>query len=252
MTFENVEKHANYDEPDASAEESSEKQIEIVEIDIDAPLKCGFSIREIAQMKKAGMQKPALIPWSDWLGPKKINHRHMLLCHLAALGARSNEIAAATGFTDSRISLLLGTEPIQKQIKIIREVEFQGMGVKDRLEQLSSHAVRIYDEILSSPKARLALKYRAAADILDRKMGKPQQSVEVKTNMLSDFYELLQKIDANKNTIDAEVKPLEEQLEAAQIISPAKQGGTSNEREQEVSSIIEAPKAIDKSLLEDL
>jgi hypothetical protein len=161
------------------------------EASIDDKLSCGFSIREIHQMKKAGMEKPDVITWADWQGPLKMNHRHMLVAHLSALGYQVKDVAKVTHFSESRIKTMLQSNHFQNQIKLIREVELQGVGARQKMKQLSSQAARVYEDILYDPKQKMSIRQKTAQDVLDRDMGKPLQKIENTGSIIKDFYHLL-------------------------------------------------------------
>lgn len=165
---------------------------------LDDKLACGFSRREIQQMKKAGMERPDMIPWADWNGPAQLNHRHMLVCHLAALGYMGRDIARATNFGEQRISALLKAPEIQYQIQLIREIEMQGLGVAQMIDKLAPQAIRVVEGILTNPGAKLSLKHKAATDILDRKLGKAQQRVEHSGSLIKEFYQTIKNIEGEK------------------------------------------------------
>jgi len=181
--------------PEKSLRQRLASPIVDVEIDLDEKLTCGFSRKEIVQMKSAGMQKPDMIPWDDWFGPKKMSHRHMLLCHLSALGYPAKDIATATGMDEGTVYRLLRVPAFKVQIKIVREVEMQGMGVPQKIDQLSSQAMRVYEEILFSPATKMSLKQKTAQDVLDRKVGKPNQKIEHTGSLLKELYATLKEQD---------------------------------------------------------
>lgn len=190
-------------------------------------------------MRQAGMTKPDFIPWGDWLGPKKLSHRHMLIAHLAAVGYRAREIAQATNITEGRLSILLNSEAMKVQIQLIREVEMQGTGVPQALAQLSSQAVRVYQDLIFNPGTREALRFKVAQDILDRKEGKPTQKVEHSGSLFKD---LLQAINA-RATIEAQGQVVQEVKEEDQLpdFTPEELGVPVGNMPAEAESRILAP-----------
>lgn len=186
------------------------KEIVEIKMDVDAKLPCGFSYREIHTMKKAGMEKPDAISWAEWQGPRKLSHRHQLIAHLAALGYSQRDIARNTGFSDHRVSMLLKTDLMQAQVKLVREVEMNGLGVTQKLDQLSSQAIRVYEQILMDPHQRAALRAKVATDVLDRKLGKPNQRIEVGGSLIKDFIQLLKQQDEDRKTMPGESVRIED------------------------------------------
>jgi hypothetical protein len=169
-------------------------------MDLDEKLSCGLTRRQIIQMRRAGMEKPDFVSWAEWQGPKQLSHRHMLVAHLAALGYGTKDIARATNFTPVRVGQLLSTDIIKDAVRQIREIELQGLGIDQKINQLSSQAMRIYETALFDPGVKMRDKLRVADQVLDRKLGKPQQRVEIKTSLIGDFYQLLKQMDQKKVT----------------------------------------------------
>lgn len=169
----------------------SKPKIHLKQIDPNEELQCGLTRTEIEKMKSAGIDKPSFIPWPEWLGPKKISQRQMFICYLAAMGRRPKEIAEQTGMTNARLSLLLNSEAIKDQIQLIREVEFAGLGVQQQLDQLTPQAVRIANRLMKSENTPDNLKWQVAQNVLDRKLGKPQQTVNVNNTLLTDIFQLM-------------------------------------------------------------
>lgn len=167
------------------------------ELELDDKLSCGLSKREIIQMKHAGMGKPDFVTWSDWNGPTQLSHRHMLIAHLLALGYSHKDIARATNIGQGRLSTISGSEIMKNAVKQIREIELQGMGVEQKLGQLTSQAMRIYEAALFNPEISIKYKLQAADSVLDRKLGRPQQRVEVGGSLLGEFFNLLKKVDSD-------------------------------------------------------
>ena len=122
---------------DEKKKEDSKKALQIaieskngLPLDLDEELACGLSRRTIAEMRKNGMSKPRLVSWGDWLGPKKLSNRQLLICYLSAAGRTGREIAKTTGMKDCRISLLLQSQAMREQTQLIREIEFQGSQIE--------------------------------------------------------------------------------------------------------------------------
>lgn len=218
-------------------EAQAERRVEILEIDLDKPLRCGLSRREIAQMRAAGMKKPSFVPWPEWLGPQRLTHRQIFLCYLAASGRSNNEIADLARMSPARVSLLLSSEACREQVQLIREVEFSGLGVPSHLDRLSPIAARAVEKLLVSEDTSDNLRFRVADKILDRKVGKPLHRVEVGGTLVSDLYRMMNdrmsdqqrglppgstgrtSDPSSDNVLDAESRPLmseDELLESVQ------------------------------------
>lgn len=199
------------------------------ESDADKPYPCGLSRRQIVQMKHTGMPKPDFVSWPEWNGPKKINHRLRLVAELAARGYDQKEIRAVTEFSQSYLSMALNSPTVQTEIKLIREIEFQGLGVSDNIDRLASAAIKTIDNILNDSSAKQTTKLRAAQDILDRKLGRAKQQIEVKGNIVGEFYKLLQQhsnqmvpIESKGKTIDSKTSDDSTIVEVEEIVPVSK------------------------------
>ena len=180
------------------------------ELELDTKLPCGLSRREIFQMKRAGMEKPDFVTWADWNGPRKLSHRHMLVAHLAALGYSNKDIARATLISQQRVGALVNSNALRDVIQQIREIELQGVGIDQKLGQLSSQAIRVYEQTLFDPTVKLQQRLEVAHHVLDRKLGKPQQRVEVRGSLIGELYEMLKQRDQSPTAIAADSMPLTE------------------------------------------
>ncbi len=192
---------------------------------LDDKLACGLSIREIKQMRHAGMDKPDIVTWNEWNSLEKFNHRHMLVCHLAALGYKDKDIAKATHFDLATIQRYLPMPTFQQQIKVIREVEMQGLGAQAHIKKLAAPAARLYEEILYDPAVKMSIRQKTAQDVLDRDMGKPLQKIENTGSLIKDLYGMLKlqnELTQKPATVDfaqphpdilVESKPVEEKPE---------------------------------------
>lgn len=194
--------------------------------ELDTPLLCGLTRREIEQMKTAGMAKPGFIKWPEWNGPLKLSHRHMYIADLAARGARACDIASHTNMSESRISLILNSPLMQAQIKLVRETQLKALTINEGIDQLSPLAMQTYAEILNDPRIKPSLKKAVAQDVLDRKIGKPQQRLEIGNNLVSDMFKLLQKQEEARMEA-AEVKTVPG--EARELVKDTEQVNQTNQ-----------------------
>lgn len=196
---------------------------DLSKVNIDLPLSCGLTRREIEQMKAAGIDQPSWIKTSEWLGPMKLSHRHQLIAHLAALGMRPREICAAANVSSQWLGVLLQQPAIKERIEVIRSVELRGLGIDKRLEMLAPRAVRTYEDLLEDPRVRDSVKGTVARDILDRRYGKPLQKVEMGGSLIRDLIALAKleqkeskAIDVTSNTLYQEI-PIMDVKEGAEI-----------------------------------
>lgn len=169
------------------------QEINQTDLDLDSPLKCGLSRREISELKASGVKKPQSVSWSDWNGPLKLSHRHLFICYLAASGMKAREIAREIQMEDSRISILLNSEALKTKIELIRDVQFRGTATEQQMDALSTQAARIARDLLASDNTNDNLKWRIAKDTLDRKLGKPVHRTQVEGgSMFTEMFKWLQ------------------------------------------------------------
>lgn len=184
--------------PEDERKDALKKELTSGELDLDTQLRCGLTRREIFEMKSLGMQKPQSVPWSEWNGPKKLSTRQMFICYLAASGMNAREIAAQTGMKDSRLSLLLNSEALKDKIALIRDVQFRGLAASQQMDQLAPQAARIYQRIMTDDFAPQRLKYAAAKDVMDRKLGKPISRMELNGgSMFTEMFKFMQSSSAS-------------------------------------------------------
>lgn len=198
-------------------------QIPNIRLDLDAPLRCGLSRREIVEMKALGAKKPQSVPWGDWNGPKKLSHRMMLICYLAASGMRAREISQQTGMNEGRLSQLLNSEALRAKIELIREVQFKGAAIESQIDDMSQIAIRTQRELLTSNTTNDNLKNKISDKILDRKIGKPVHRTQLEGG--SVFTEMFRYLrvkeegskESEKPIIDVKNEP--EEAEEAELVT---------------------------------
>jgi len=158
---------------------------------------CKYTQAEIDEMKIMGMAKPKEVSWGLWCGAKDHSHRHDLLMHMAACGATNNQIASDLGMTAGRISILLSQPAIKKKIRAL-QTEYWGDNAKKRFETILPKAIDIAEDILVDPQEKSTLRADVAFRLMDRALGKPNQTTTIEGNLLS---ELLIKIDLEKKEL---------------------------------------------------
>lgn len=155
-----------------------------------------MSLEEKA-VRQQGERKPDEVSWPEWIGPKKLTHRHQFIAHLAALGLNNRTIHEKTGMSEGRISIIVNTDLVKTEIAKIQKEHFE----KDplaKMSKLSEKAVSIIEQTLEhggSEKLRTETAFRT----LDRNHGKPTQQVEVKGNLV---HELITKLDATPISVE--------------------------------------------------
>lgn len=161
----------------------------------------------LAQMRKANLPKPAGVTWSEWCGPKKLNHRHHRIAYLAASGQTQGRIAREVGISQTRISIVMGSARMKDEIARIQK-EFFGQSIEDDFKRISTKGLRYAEEVLDNPQESSKLRYQAAKDFMDRYHGKARETLEVKNNTLRDLFDALDRIGVQP-AVDKKPDPID-------------------------------------------
>lgn len=160
--------------------------------------------------KKYLPEKPDDVSWGDWVGPKKLSHRHHFIVHLAALGMSQGEICRRTGIVSSRMSILMNNSKFIEEITKVRKEIFSD-NLDQNLKLMLPKATEVIRNVLENDQARDALRVETAFRLMDRTHGKAMQKIEVGGSMIKSLFEQL---DAMKE-VPADVTP---DYEDAEII----------------------------------
>lgn len=154
-------------------------------------------------MRKAGYPKPEGVDWGDWLGPRRLTHRHEIIAMYAATGVNARTIARSMGYTESRISIVLNSKRMKDAIKTIRDQHY-GQNVQARMNSMNQKAVDVIEEILNCPNERNAVKLNASRELLNRTLGKPKETLEIQNGSIREIFAYL---DANRNSNSLALAP---------------------------------------------
>lgn len=144
---------------------------------------------------------------------KSINRRQRILALLHIAGMKNKDIASALGYTESRVSIILGSPLMQEQIEVLRG-EVDGQLIEDARAILNSLVI---PSLVTLNDARAngeshTVRANAATALLDRhpQFGKKSTSEgEHTVRLVLGPAELAQMRDAHEATvIDAEPLPL--------------------------------------------
>lgn len=158
-----------------------------------SPNPSGLSYDTLQALRKAGYPKPEGVSWPLWMGPKKLGHRHELICMYAASGKSNTEIARDMGYTDHRMSIILNTPRVKMSIQNLRN-KLYGEDVHSRFQRMLPKAVDVVEKILDNPQERPGIRLKAANELMNRAIGKPKETVEIKTNSIRDVFEYLDRM----------------------------------------------------------
>lgn len=145
-----------------------------------------YSDEQIQEMKALGIPKPEEVSWGTWVGPKKESHVHEALIYMAASGANQKTIAEDLGFTQSRISIILSKPEIKQKVRKVQELLW-GENAEKRFNNLLPKAIDVAQHIIEDANEKTSLKADVAFKLMDRALGRPQQSVNVEGNLLGDL-----------------------------------------------------------------
>lgn len=126
-------------------------------------------------------------------------NRYREVARRAARGERNVDIAAALGYTQSRVSIIMRDPFVQAEIRRCRDalMETDAMG---RLKLAAPDAAERLHRAVRDPKDKGGLE--ASKFILEMTYGKPKQAVSVENGSLSAFTEMLQAMRSRGEVID--------------------------------------------------
>lgn len=161
--------------------------------------------RELAELEA--------VTWGDrLLGPGALSPRHLKLAEYAAQGKRQKEIAELTGYTQSRVSILLSNTRIRAEVLRIQERIYEDT-IGGRLKKMSDPALAIVEKILTDRTNRVKISEQAdmAKWVLEKLDGKATQKFDVGENMLGLLMDKLDHMkNAGKGLNSIDVTPLKE------------------------------------------
>lgn len=129
---------------------------------------------------------------------KPLKPRHREVARLHAMGKTNNEICDKLNYSTSRVSVLLHTAPIQQEVDRYRN-KLYDTDLVSQLKELGTDAVGAIEEVLRDPQAKGAAKVQAAQWLIEKLTGKARQSMDLESNSLASFMEILQTMRAAGN-----------------------------------------------------
>lgn len=124
-----------------------------------------------------------------YLGPQ-----HEVLARLFAAGMSVAEVSRAMGrYSQVRLSTIRLSPRFIVRVQQIQREMF-GEGVQGRFARIGVRAVDIAEDLLHpTSNAGMELKFKVAKDMMDRAYGKAKETVEVKSNTVTDLFAALDK-----------------------------------------------------------
>jgi hypothetical protein len=186
-------------EGDAVANGSA--QVAPPEVEGPDPTKLDFET--LQRLRKAGYPRPSGVPWSHWLGVKTLKPRHEVVAMLAATGLPQADIASRTGYTQSRLSILVRSPLMERRIAEIRR-DYFGAEVERNFKAMLPNAQNIWAQILAgtAPGATIGLQAKVAEKLFDRILGKPSEKLEVSHHTVAELYVFLDQMKASGKVLD--------------------------------------------------
>lgn len=170
------------------------------------------------EMKKAGMDKPPNISWTQWNAPRRLTHRHMVIAHMAAMGATNKQICEELNISPSRMSIILKSTRIQEKINELLSNSSE-KSMKARLDRIVPQAIDVTEKILNDETEASKLRSDIAFKFMERAWGKPAQKVDVQDTTLEKLFDRLDRIERQKEIEVSQVKRSElEHIEDAEVV----------------------------------
>lgn len=150
------------------------------------------------------------------------NPRHARIAVLHCQGKTNNEICAALGYSQSRISTLLHSPGMVAEIQRIRS--HAHADAISELKALDYESVAKLKEHLRAPNEKLSEQVQTAKWVLEKNHGKAKQEVTHESSTLSAFTDLLRKMQATgeplQPVIEAEFSEVPEGGGVSQLQAP--------------------------------
>ena len=140
----------------------------------------------IDEMWLMGQPKPPNITWLRWQSLDKTKFVHELMLNMHVQGYSQDEIAKALEYSPRQVCLVLRSPIVKEQIAKKREEMF-GKDAKKAFTKLMNKAVGVYNDIIDDETIKPQVRLAAAQHIVEHNIGKPQQTVEHKGGLLSEF-----------------------------------------------------------------
>lgn len=138
---------------------------------------------------------------------KPLSPRLKRVCQLFAKGLRNCDVARELGYTEGRMSIILGQPRIQREIAKLQDRLFE-KDTDTRIKSLLPDALDALEEILTDPTLEASKKENAAKWLLEKATGKPAQQVHTTGDFnISGFLDLIHKTREEGGIIDVTQAP---------------------------------------------
>lgn len=124
---------------------------------------------------------------------RRMSHKMRSISYHLASGLSRKQIAEIFQITPERVSQIANSPLIIDEVRAIQSKHFGG-SLEKRIKHLAPKATATLESVLDDEAAKHSDRLGAARYILDQTMGKPLQRHEIKTNLLSDFMDMLDQL----------------------------------------------------------
>lgn len=176
-----------------------------VETDLDPELVRPLDADDISKLaKERGLQKPKQLS-----SLTRLSERHRTLARLLAVGKSATEVAAITGYTESRISILQSDPAMKNLIRhYAEEVDIVFTQTNEKLAQVASTALDVLQDRLEDDeqveKMSVAQLLEVVKTAADRSGNGPSTTQQVNVTVgIADRLEAARKRMLNAKLIEA-------------------------------------------------
>lgn len=135
-------------------------------------------------------------------GPSRgYENRYRAIARLIALGHTPRQIARRLGYSDTGISLALQRPFVQAEITRYRQQIFDN-DVATALKDMGPDAINVASLMLNGDGEKLKDRFEAAKWVLEKLTGKAKQEINVESNTLAAFMDVVRDMERSGESID--------------------------------------------------
>lgn len=130
------------------------------------------------------------------------------MAHYAAIGYPDRVIAKQLRVPTTIVTKILSSEQMKKEVLRMQD-ELYRHDYQKIFQRILPVAVNTAFKVMTSKKTKENVRVEAAFKFMDRALGKPKETVENKTTLVSEVMEVIAKKAQEQKPIDAEFAPVE-------------------------------------------
>lgn len=127
------------------------------------------------------------------MAPHKWKPRHELIAYMLAHGRSQREISTEVKMTEGRLSILANWPVMKSRVKEIQQGVYE-KDVQKRFLSIVPAAIDVAEELMKNKNTKENVRSDIAFRFMDRALGKPKESLEVKSNAITDLFDALDKL----------------------------------------------------------